>query len=353
MGQNILATLAGRRERVALVATSSVANEPALFDTDAVYLVPATMAEPEAFERRLLEIVDRERIDLVIPCRDDDVLLLASLRERRPELAKRLLCGSAAAAEVICDKWASHEFSVAHGLPFAASIVASTEDARNEFVRKHGLPLVGKPRRGYASLDVYLLHREEQVATLLVRDGYIVQQFLGDPQPVRDYLTTFRERGIPLMHSFEGLKHSIQALIGPEGSIVHVICTRNVRYMRRSKWVRPDADPASRDIGMRCARAFAAIGWRGPLNIQCAATEPGEILIHEFNGRFTGGTVDRWLLGYDEVGAAVEAFTGHPFPSDRIPATAALESFQSRVARAADPAKVAVLARDGEWRRPA
>lgn len=142
MGQNILATLAGRRERVALVATSSVANEPALFDTDAVYLVPATMAEPEAFERRLLEIVDRERIDLVIPCRDDDVLLLASLRERLPGLAKRLLCGSAAAAEVICDKWASHEFSVAHGLPFAASIVASTEDARNEFVRKYGLPLV-------------------------------------------------------------------------------------------------------------------------------------------------------------------------------------------------------------------
>lgn len=352
VGQNILATLAGRRDRVYLVATSSVANEPALFDADAVYLVPPTAAEPEAFERRLLDIVDRERSDLVIPCRDDDVLYLASLRERRPELAARLLCGGRAAAEVIGDKWSSHEFCVAHGLPFAASIVASSKEARAAFVREHGFPLVAKPRRGYASLDVYLLHREDQVATLLAQDGYIVQQFLGDPEPVREYLAAIRERGVPLMHSFEGLKHSIQALIAPDGSIVHVICTRNVRFMRRSKWVRPDAEPASRDIGMRCAHAFAAAGWRGPLNIQCAATEHGEVLIHEFNGRFTGGTVDRWLLGYDEVGAAIEAFTGRAFASDRTPATAALESFQSRVARAADHSKVAALARDGEWRPP-
>ena len=45
VGQNILTTLAGRREGLELIATSSVAHEPAVFDYDVVYLVPPTAAE--------------------------------------------------------------------------------------------------------------------------------------------------------------------------------------------------------------------------------------------------------------------------------------------------------------------
>ena len=104
--------------------------------------------------------------------------------------------------------------------------------------------------------------------------------------------------GIPLYHTFQGAKHSIQTLVAPDGSIAHVICTLNRSKLRRSKWVEPDCDPRSQDIGTRCAAAFAAAGWRGPLNIQCQQDAEGTILVHEFNGRFTGGTVDRWLLGH-------------------------------------------------------
>ena len=70
VGQNVLATLAPRRAGHALIATSSVANEPALFDYDAVHLVPPTAADPAAFEAILLDLMERERIDLVIPCRE-------------------------------------------------------------------------------------------------------------------------------------------------------------------------------------------------------------------------------------------------------------------------------------------
>ena len=75
------------------------------------------------------------------------------------------------------------------------------------------------------------------------------------------------------------------------------------------------------------------------------------MLIHEFNGRFTGATVDRWLLGFDEVGAAIEGFTGRPIATATPPRTASLEAFESLVARGANPDRVAVLQRDGAWRR--
>jgi 3-methyl-D-ornithine--L-lysine ligase PylC-like protein len=349
VGQNVLRTLVGRRDGVRLVATSSVAHEPALFDFDAVYLVPETVADPVGLEQRLLEIMEQEQTDLVIPCRDDDVVFLASLRDRRPDLASRLLCGSAATAEVIVDKWHSHQFCREHGLPFAASMIRCSSLERAEFVRAHGLPLVAKPRRGYASLDVYMLYKDEQVETLLAVDGYIVQQYLGDPGRITDFLSAIDAGGIPLNHSFRGIKHSIQALIAPDGSVAHIICTRNYRNQRRSKWVEPDGDPVSASIGGACARAFSTAGWRGPLNIQCEKSAAGEILIHEFNGRFTGATVDRWLLGCDEVGAAIERFTGRGIVSATPPPAASLEAFESLVARGANPENVAALRRDGHW----
>ena len=351
VGQNVLSTLAGRRDGLALIATSTVSHEPAVFDYDVVYLAPPTAAEPEAFERCLLDVMDREHVDLVIPCRDDDVVFLASLRDRRPDLAPLLLCGSAAAARIIGDKWLSGEFCVQHGLPFVPSIIDGSPQDRTAFARQHGFPLLAKPRRGYASQDVYLISNDAQLEHALARDGWIVQKFLGDRRTIADYIASFETKGVPLYHTFQGLKHSIQALIAPDGPVVHVICTRNMSRQRRSKWVEPDRDPLSLELGIACAKAFSASGWRGPLNIQCQRDTDGLLLIHEFNGRFTGATVDRWLLGYDEVGAAVESFTGHRIRSDRPQATASLEAFESLVARGADPRHVESLASDRVWRR--
>jgi hypothetical protein len=351
VGQNILTTLAGRRDVAVLIATSTVAHEPAIFDYDAVYLVPPTAAEPESFEQRLLDIVHRERIDLVIPCRDDDVAFLAGLRDRRPDLAPRLLCGAEALARVIGDKWLSAEFCRRNELPFAPSLIRCSQDERARFARQHGFPLIAKPRRGYASQDVYLLFNQDQLDRAIERDDWIVQKFLGDPRAVDAFLAAIATNGVPLYHSFQGTKHSIQALIAPDGTVMHVICTRNVSRQRRSKWVEPDPDPRSRNLGLRCAQAFATEGWRGPLNIQCQRDSEGELLIHEFNGRFTGATVDRWLLGYDEVGLVVEQFTGHRIHSDRPQRTASLEAFESLVARGANPRDVEALSRDQVWRR--
>jgi hypothetical protein len=225
-----------------------------------------------------------------------------------PSSPAACFAASAAPARIISDKWLSAEFCARHDLPFAATITRCGDDERAAFVARHGFPLVAKPRRGYASLNVYMLWNETQLRGTLDQDGYIVQQFLGDPRTVADYLAAIEAKGIPLHHTFQGPRHSIQALIGPDGTIEHVMSICIVSDRRRSKWVGPDADPASREIGAKCAGAFAEAGWRGPLNIQCQRGPDGRLCIHEFNGRFTGATFERWLLGFDEVGAAVERF---------------------------------------------
>jgi carbamoyl-phosphate synthase large subunit len=349
VGQNVLATLAGRRAGLGLVATSSIPDEPALFDFDAAYLVPPTAADPDAFERRVLSIVEGERIDLVVPCRDDDVVFLGGLRDRRPDLAPRLLCGTGATAEIVSDKWVASRFCAEQGLPFADSIVAGDAHARARFLASDGLPGVAKPRRGFSSGGIRLVWNEAQLDRALGR-GDVVQRFIGDARVIDDFRRTLADDGIPLHYTFQTFKHSIQALVAPDGSVAHVICTRNQLNLRRAKRVEPDRDPASRDLGERCARAFASAGWRGPLNIQCQREPGGRLVIHEFNGRFTGATAVRWHLGFDEVGPAIERFAG-PWPGRGERAVAARVALEGLASRAADPDHVDALARDGVWRR--
>lgn len=350
VGRNVLATLASRRPEVELVATSSVCDEPALFDFDAVHRVPPVA--DAGFEAALLRILDAERIDLVIPCRDADVAFVGGLRDRRPDLAPRLLVGTEETARIIGDKSASHRFCVEHGLPFAETIQACGPDAQAAFVARHGFPIVTKPARGWASMDVVLVNTHEQLERALARPGFVAQPFLGDPRTMADFLAARVTDGVPIRHDFQGVKQTIQAMVAPDGRVAGVFAMESARSQRTAKRAVVSREPDTIAIGQRAAEAFAAAGWRGPLNLQCRRTAAGEVRIHEFSGRFTGATVDRWLLGFDEVGMAIGLFTGCTL-DERPPRTPAAEALETTGYRALVPgaADAARLARDGHWRR--
>ncbi|MEO6421594.1 MAG: hypothetical protein ABIR84_02620, partial [Candidatus Nitrotoga sp.] len=77
VGGNILDALAGRRDEVEVFATNSAASGCFLEDFDGLFLTPQTLPDTLAFEARFVEVFDELQPDLVIPCRDDDVVFLA------------------------------------------------------------------------------------------------------------------------------------------------------------------------------------------------------------------------------------------------------------------------------------
>ena len=350
VGQNILDALAERRSGLKLVATNTVATDISLFNFDAVYLTPATRGAPAAFERRFSEILALENPDLVIPCRDDDVAFLADYKERRPELAKGFLCGNRFTAEAACDKWLSWQFSVERGLPFAPTVATPAGNQAEAFASEHGFPLVAKPRRGFASRGIYLVCNEAQLRRAAAQDGYVIQKYLNDPSIMAAHLRSIDEVGMPLFHSFEGTKVSVEIFIAPNGSpagnFSFSITINNDRTLR---FERHESDEATA-LGEQSLRAFADAGWRGPMNIQCKQTPGGQLVIFEFNGRLNGGTAARCLMGYDEMGLAVKTFAGKelapPGHSHNCPRV---------VRRTVDIAPrhedIAKLTRDGHWQR--
>lgn len=353
VGQSVLDALADRRSDVELVATNSVPTGIFLFDFDAVYLTPETVGARAAFERRFSEILALEKPDLVIPCRDDDVAFLAEYKERRPELANRFLCGNRYTAEATCDKWLSWRFSVDHGLPFAPTIVTPAGAQAETFAREHGFPLLVKPRRGYASRGVYFVFNEAQLRCAAAQDGYVIQKYLGDPSTVEAYLREVNEIGVPLFHSFEGIKHAVEIFIAADGSPAGNFCSRATMRNGTPLGTERHESGEATALGEQCIRAFSKAGWRGPMNIQCKQLPDGSLVIFEFNGRVTGGTAGRYLMGYDTVGLAVKTFAGKelkPAGNSRRAATQIVKSAVDTAPRTEDGAR---LARDGLWRRQA
>jgi len=308
VAQNILDALGFRRPELYLAATNSIADTEALFACDAVYLTPPTSAGM-AFDVRLQEIVAQEQPDLLIPCRDDDVLFLAQLARRQPELAARCLCGSPELAEAMCDKWMSWQFSQQHGLPFVPTLVTPAEPhVALAFAHEQGFPLLAKPRQGFSSRGISLILDEAQLLQVLSREAYVLQRYLGDAAEVSQYLTQIRQVGLPLFHSFEGLKRSIQIWIGPQGEPLGFFCSRNVNRHGTSVSLAVDSDPEVQHLAKQCLQVFSEAGWRGPVNIQAQKTPAGQVLIYEYNGRISGATAARAWMGFDELGLMLQAF---------------------------------------------
>lgn len=186
VAQFILQVLSGRRDDLRLLATNSSADDPGLWQYDSVYLVPATFADRAGYEARVVEIMNRERVDLAIPCRDDDIVALAEIGDRHPELRERLLCGSAELARIMSDNLDSYRFAKSVGLAFAESFDPNGSESPQAFAARVGYPMVAKPRDGVSSKGVVFVDCEGQLCRALDRANYVIEEYLGDPDAYWD-----------------------------------------------------------------------------------------------------------------------------------------------------------------------
>ncbi len=304
VGQNLLDVIDARPDDICVIGTTSLVMIP-LQRCERVYLVPLTERPPSAFTQRLLHIADREQPDLLIPSRDLDVTVLASIASEYPELAERIPCGSPDTAAMLEDKWLSYLFARDHGLPFAESAIPdSMSDHRAvlQLVDEVGFPLIAKPRFGYASRQVILLSNTEQLEAALRDNNLVVQRYIGRVEMLEAWQSDIRQRGQPLFYSLEQPKYSVQTYILRDGVVERLCYTLHRMERGFSTKVERIVNKHLTEVGERWAEALAAAGWCGPLNIQCQQSEEGDFVAFELNGRFTGATAARYYLGHDELG---------------------------------------------------
>ncbi len=316
VAQGIAASLDGRRDGLELIGANAVDDAQARSTCDRLHRLPRT-AQIDAFESAFRALFDTEQPDLVIPARDDDVVALTRLAAEWPALRVRLLAGTARMARIIRDKYRSSLWAASRKLTFASTIRTGRSDTAvraHRIVTASGFPLIAKPRCGNASRGVRIVDGQRHLHAFISEPGYVLQPFIGNGEAFRE-LDRELQNGIPLFwRDGETRNLSGQALIGPDGTVLCVIATRNDMVMGRCEGVELCTDAASRELLLMAARAAAQDGWRGPLNLQCAQRSDGAWVCYEMNGRFTGATSARRYMGCDEVALAIEAFTGASLP---------------------------------------
>lgn len=311
VGTNFLACVESRRDQVRVIGTNSVAGAPNNFACDIVYLSPET-AEIDEFLELVVRIIRDEQPDLVLPGRDDDVYALALLREREASFHDRIAVGLPRIASMMLDKYATFEFAQQNDLPFARTISSddsTKKDDAERLLQQAGFPLVAKPRRGFGSNGVFFITNETQLANALERPNYVIQEFIGDRADVYDHADEL-EAGIPLFFQIPDNSPFVgQAQISPSGDVLAIFPHRLTNRMGRAVEVGPVINSTLSSVIEQYAACFADAGWWGSLNVQYRPRSGGsEFVAIELNGRMTGASSARLVLGFDEVGMLVEGF---------------------------------------------
>ncbi|HHB52113.1 MAG TPA: hypothetical protein ENK75_03590 [Saprospiraceae bacterium] len=300
VGKNILDSLHANRENLRIIATNSAVEAAENFRCDKTFLVPLTENE-KAFIDQLMNIINEEHPKLVIPGRDDDIVILARLKELMPEHKEIFLTGSEKFAHIMDNKVESYKFAQQYGLPFAPTIQSATQQAKSEsreLIEKFGFPLIAKPSKGNGSRGIWIVLNQEQLDNIIEKPDFALQPLFGQRQDIQLDTTL----GIPFFWEIpEKCLHAVQVLITKDGKVGPSLGF--ISEMVGGKCERVDLceDPELLETANKFAECAAQEGWRGTFNIQLKKDPKYGFQAIEMNGRFSGGTSARYYLGFDEV----------------------------------------------------
>ena len=178
---------------------------------DRLYLTPPVAAEE--FESALLRLLDHEKIDLVIPSGDGDVLALSTLRDK---LGSRCFLPEAQVIDLCQDKFDLTQFLAARGVPVPATCVVTQLDGLGATFKQLGRhrPLWCRVRAGSRSLGAAPVNTVRQARGWIryweEMRGIPADRFtLSEYLPGRDFMcmSLWRDGQMVLVTTFEKLSY--------------------------------------------------------------------------------------------------------------------------------------------------
>lgn len=308
VGQNILDSLEQRRGNLCIIGTNCIAESANNFRCDKSYLVPKAVQQLD-FIDALTIIIETEKPDIIIPGRDDDIIILAQMKEKMPQYKDCFLVGSENFCHIMDNKVTSYHFAKKNGLPFAPTIESGTKTAKkeaNSMLKTYGFPLIAKPSKGNGSRGIWVVMTRPQLDKVIKEKGYAIQPFFGQSNNI----SIDTSLGLPFFWEIpEQNLYAAQVLIDKQGNIINSIGFVSKMVAGKCEQLNRCTDPALIKTALLFAEHAAKSGWCGPFNIQFKKDSSYGFQSIEMNGRFSGGSSARFYLGFDEVGELINKWT--------------------------------------------
>ncbi len=228
---------------------------PAGYFADKIFKVP--LIKEAGYVDTLLEICQRERVNLLIPLFEPEFLLLD---ERRQEFAAKgtfVLLSDRKVIETCKDKLLTYQFFQANGVRMPLSWLPGGEPDEPEY------PLFVKPRSGMGSAGIQKIDNNQQLTNYLACSGDIlVQQFIP------------------------GTEYTLDVLADLTGTVLSVVPRQRIEV--RSGEVSKSRTVNRGDLIEQCRHIVEQLGAIGPVTVQCIDTG-SEVYWIEINPRLGGG----------------------------------------------------------------
>jgi len=245
---------------VKIVGTDTSKLAPAFYIKDFLdksYLVPS--ANDPGFVQKLLDICKKEKVGVILPCTDHEVLPLSLKKERFIEEGIQVAVSPPETIKTCRDKWITY-LNLSKYLPIAKSALPNPnlKDAL-QFV---GLPVLIKPRAGWGAREIYEAHTLEEAEILLRRvNNPLLQEWL------------------------DGEEYTVDGLADKDGRLMCIVPRRRIKIWAglslQGVTVR---DEELVKLGKQIIESLTIIG---PFNFQVRKSN-GKSFIFEINPRFAG-----------------------------------------------------------------
>lgn len=283
IGQGIIKSL----RKVEGVRIVGLDRDPEAFGRhacDTFHVKPALSESNPAYGSFLLQLVDDEQIDLILPGIEQDVFYFDAHRELFADSLATVALNDSRLIRLARDKWLMHEALLEAGLPAIPTCIEP--DWQQCLERLGPPPLLLKPRRGSGGRGQALVEDEDDFRYLLRKhgDNFMLQQLIG---------TAEEEYTVGLFGYGNGESSRLAILrraLGPGGA------TWRAQSIAR--------DPLIEDA---CRELTARFRPQGPTNYQFRKAD-GRAWLLEINPRLSASVSLRAALGFNEAAMSIDYY---------------------------------------------
>ena len=310
---NILFTGVGRRiellqafreaalvldKKVKIFGADMAGTAPALSYCDCTRRV-VSMRDPE-YIRNLLDICREDRIDLLIPTIDTDLLVLSENRELFAEAGTRVMISAPDMIRICRDKNRTSRFFHECGLRSPMPV----DDRR---LYHAGFPAFIKPRDGSSSINAFRVDNEEELEVYAAQvEDYIIQPFVS------------------------GHEYTIDIFCDFDGNPVSIVPRERLQV--RAGEVLKTRICMDRQMIDEAKKLCAAFKPCGPMTVQLIRDDRGTDWFIEINPRYGGGAPLSMMAGARSAETVLKLLDGeHPAYSEEVEDGAVYSRFDQSV----------------------
>lgn len=267
---------------------------------DMFYTVPSLYSEE--YLDCILDICHKERVNLIIPGHDHELLLLSENISIFNKRGIEVIVSLPDLIEISRDKYEWYNFFRKHDCPVVPTYRVS------DFKKNPDIsifPAIVKPTSGSASQGIFIVQNTNDLS--LVSDNDILQPYLFPLKDDSNYQMIFN--AVKKRRFIQVSEISIQLIFTKKSVFSGLFISKNVLKNGVPILIEPikSEDFEYTDDIMKFVSVCTKMNVKGPVNIQGRITDRG-LLCFEMNMRFTGITGNRAQLGFNEVSFLVDNF---------------------------------------------